>query len=90
MEPENLDFINTCYCSPEQYDVYADNCELPIGYVRLRWGAIRAEYRGNTVYTNSYSSEEADGMFFSDELREKELGKIAKRIAEAYNKDCSF
>lgn len=90
MKAEDLYFINTCYCSPEQYDIYAEDYELPVGYVRLRWGAIRAEYRGNTVYTNSFSSEEADGMFFSDELREKELKKIAKRVAKAYNKDCSL
>lgn len=87
MKAKELRFEQTCYCSPEQYDVYAESNEKPIGYVRLRWGAIRAEYCGETVYTNSYHSDEADGMFRSESLRKKELKKIAKKIAKAYNED---
>ena len=52
-------FLNTCYASPEQYDVYRANGEL-CGYVRLRWGALRADYpniEGDSIYTKSFNDE---------------------------------
>ena len=89
MKAKDLRFEQTSYCSPEQYDVYAEDIPCNIGYVRLRHGGLRAEYCGKVIYTNSYSSNEADGRFFSEKLRKSELKKIAKKIAKAYNEDHS-
>ena len=66
-------FLNTCYASPEQYDVYRANGEL-CGYVRLRWGALRADYpnvEGDSI------NDDFKGMFEDDEERNHYLTEIA-------------
>lgn len=71
-------FLNTCYASPEQYDVYRANGEL-CGYVRLRWGALRADYpniEGDSIYTKSFN-DDFKGMFENDEERNHYLTEIA-------------
>lgn len=48
----NCKFVQTCNACPEQYDVFIGN--KLVGYVRLRWGTLRAYYpdvMGKTVYT---------------------------------------
>ena len=71
-------FLNTCYASPEQYDVYRANGEL-CGYVRLRWGTLRADYpniEGDSIYTKSFN-DGFKGMFETDEERNHYLTEIA-------------
>ena len=71
-------FLNTCYASPEQYDVFKANGDL-CGYVRLRWGSLRADYpnvEGESIYTYEFE-DNFKGIFDSDEEREYHLNKIA-------------
>lgn len=71
-------FLNTCGTCPEQYDVYRVNGEL-CGYVRLRWGTLRADYPsidGDSIYVHSFN-DDFKGTFDSDEEREFYLHKIA-------------
>ena len=72
-------FLNTCYASPEQYDVYRANGEL-CGYVRLRWGSLRADYLnidGDTIYLHEFE-DSYKGCFDSEEERNKYLTEICK------------
>ena len=71
-------FLNTCYACPEQYDVYRSNGEL-CGYVRLRWGTLRADYpnvEGDSIYTHKFE-DDFKGCFDSDEERNKYIQEIA-------------
>lgn len=54
--------VRTCCACPEQYDVYFGSEE--VGYLRLRHGNFRADYRGETVYT---ANPKGDGIFEYDE-----------------------
>ena len=81
MEIKGLQVIQTCGACPEQYDVF--DGENEIGYLRLRHGYFRADYRGHTVYE---ASPDGDGAFESDE-RDKYLKKAVKAIKKAYKAD---
>lgn len=77
-------FLNTCAACPEQYDVYRENGEL-CGYVRLRWGVLRADYPnidGETIYTKTYE-DDFKGCFDNEEERNKELLNIAVAYKDA-------
>lgn len=77
-------FLNTCYASPEQYDVYRKNGES-CGYIRLRWGSLSAEYPcigGKTIYSYSFP-DNYKGIFEDDTEREYHLTKIAEAFKEA-------
>lgn len=80
----NLNFIETCAACPEQYDVYTDD-KRKIGYVRLRWGYLRADYIWNnndeTVYDTNFS-DPYGGLFTSSEERIKYLSIIAEKLLE--------
>lgn len=55
----------TCWCCPEQYDVYLDNEQ--VGYLRLRNGHFRCDYLdcgGETLYE---ANTHGDGMFEKEE-----------------------
>lgn len=72
-------FLSTCYMCPEQYDVYRANGEL-CGYIRLRWGSLRADYpsiEGDTIYQHSFK-DDFKGGFDSEEERNYFLLEIAK------------
>lgn len=73
--------VKTCGGCPEQYDVYYNGKE--VGYMRLRHGNFRAEYRGETVYT---ARPNGDGVFEYDE-RDKYLQRGCLAIKEAMKKD---
>ena len=53
----------TCDAFPEQYDAYLG--DEKIGYLRLRHGHFRAEYRGEIVYE---ADTIGDGFFQKDEM----------------------
>lgn len=83
-------FVQTCCCSPEQYDVYQldkfDSTE-PIGYVRLRFGNLSASCPNTTgvrVYTKKFQ-DEWKGKFSSLEEREFYLKSIAAAIDHYYD-----
>lgn len=48
----------TCGACPEQYDAYKGTDK--IGYLRLRHGVFRVEYRGVTIFTGH---PRGDGIF---------------------------
>lgn len=73
----------TCDACPEQYDAFYEG-EL-VGYLRLRHGHFRAEYKDDVVY-NAYPL--GDGIFEPEE-REKYLKKAKKAIYKALLKDKS-
>lgn len=68
----------TCGACPEQYDAFIDGEAL--GYLRLRHGCFRAEYRNKIVYE---ASPQGDGIFESDE-REKYLTAACQAISNAH------
>lgn len=75
---KNVELVQTCGACPEQYDVYIGSVE--IGYLRLRHGYFRAEYKGTIVYD---AEPKGDGSFYDDE-RKKHLNKARKAIYKAY------
>ena len=82
IEIEGLTFNRTCWCCPEQYDV----CEKDnmVGYVRLRWGGLRAscpDVGGDEVYFHEFE-DGFQGIFDNDEQRMFHLVEIAKKINE--------
>jgi len=62
LTPDSVELRMTCGACPEQYDAFINGEE--IGYLRLRHGCFRVEYRGDTVYT---AAPNGDGMFESNE-----------------------
>jgi hypothetical protein len=73
-----LRLIQTCGACPEQYDVYLGDEE--IGYMRLRHGHFRAEYKRTIVYS---ASTVGDGLFEQEE-RKRHLNLACKAILEAH------
>lgn len=74
-------FKQTCSGCPEQYDVFNGTGEQ-IGYVRLRYGSLRAEcpgYGGRVVYSADVSG---DGCFRDNAERSRHLALIADAIRE--------
>lgn len=83
MNPIRFYFVCTCAACPEQYDVYRANGNL-CGYVRLRWGALRADYpdvEGKTIYYHKFH-DAYKGSFDSDEECDFHLQGIAEALAE--------
>lgn len=60
-----LRLVKTCGACPEQYDVFLGDDQ--IGYLRLRHGTFRADYRGGTVYVGH---PDGDGIFTDSERHE--------------------
>lgn len=81
-----LAFVRTCGACPEQYDVY-DGRGSQVGYVRLRWGVLEAEFEecgGPTIYTHAFT-DDGDmfkGAFDSQEEREYHLNQIALALRQ--------
>ena len=76
---KGLDFIETCFACPEQYDVFINGEQ--VCYVRLRWGSLYAEcpdVGGETVYEASIGNDA--GRFKSEDQRQYHLMQIAKAI----------
>lgn len=66
----------TCGACPEQYDAFIDGDE--VGYLRLRHGYFRAEYKGQIVYE---AHPAGDGLFECDERDfYLEMAKTAIRL----------
>lgn len=83
-EIEGLQFVLTCCACPEQYDVFKNNKQ--VGYVRLRWGTIRAEYPdvgGKEVYRAEIGDGAWTGAFPNESERATHLTKIAKELSNA-------
>lgn len=78
---EQIKLVQTCGACPEQYDAYFNN-EV-IGYLRLRHGYFRAEYKDVVVYD---AHPNGDGCFDTDE-REKYLKKSKKAIWKVLKKE---
>ena len=86
---KGLEFKETCYASPEQYDVFRDN-EEQVGYVRLRWGSLSCEYPdvgGELIYHADIDGCGWTGRFPSDEERMFHLNAIADKINGILNDD---
>jgi len=72
-------FVRTCYACPEQYDVYTESKEQ-IGYVRLRYGILKAVYPdfgGEKVFEYIFEGDDLKGFFDNDDERNEMLGIIA-------------
>lgn len=81
MDVQGLTFTLTCPACPEQYNVYLGDKQ--VGYVRLRHGklwATASDHKGETVYE---AETKGDGMFDTDEERERHLTAIAAAIRHA-------
>ena len=78
-----LAFVQTCYEHPEQYSVWHGNRE--VGYIRLRWGKLRADWTGGKwIDREIYHKEdmEPEGHFDSGTERMYHLTEIAKIIKD--------
>lgn len=77
---KGLDFVQTCFACPEQYDVF--NNGEQVCYVRLRWGCLYAEcpdVGGERVYEADIGDDMA-GIFKSEDQRQYYLKQIAKAV----------
>ncbi len=74
---EKIELVETCGACPEQYDAFYEDEE--VGYLRLRHGYFRAEYRGRLVYD---ANTIGDGLFEYEE-RDEHLTKARKAIFKA-------
>lgn len=77
-------FFQTCMACPEQYEAWYDDEQ--IGYVRLRWGHLTAEYPdvgGKYVYSADIGDKAWQGCFTDDEERCEHLVKIAEKLKNA-------
>lgn len=82
-----LTFKMTCMACPEQYDVF--HAGKLVGYVRLRHGAIRANYpniKGEVIYNTEYGGLHT-GSFLSVVDRRFHLVNIASEINRALRDD---
>ena len=77
---EKIELVQTCGACPEQYDAFYKGEE--VGYLRLRHGHFRAEYKGKTVYSVDTIG---DGIFEWEE-RKKHLKKARKAIYKEVKK----
>ena len=85
---KGLAFMQTCPACPEQYDVL-DSSGGIVGYVRLRFGALRCDYPdigGETIYTYNFNDKWL-GSFPGEECRIHHLEAIADKILEKLNSD---
>ena len=87
----DLIFVMTCDACPEQYDVFNSDGD-EVGYVRLRWGTLTANYQGpyGPVIFGSHIYGDWDGCFPNDEERNKYLGLIAKLLVLEVDKHADW
>jgi hypothetical protein len=78
---KRIKLIQTCGACPEQYDAYIDGDTNALGYLRLRHGSFRAEYRGEVVFRGD---PRGDGCFEFDE-RELWLNRACQAILDAHD-----
>lgn len=83
-QEKGLELEMTCGACPEQYDVKKDG--KIVGYIRLRWGYLRADYPdcgGETIYNATIGDGQWTGSF-DDEGDERtiHLIKIRDKILE--------
>lgn len=84
---KNLLFKETCSACPEQYDVFYN--DRMVGYVRLRWGNLTAEYPacdGETIFEYTFEKDDLKGCFDSNEERMLYLNMIANALIIVINK----
>lgn len=85
----NYNFVKTCCCSPEQYDVFDKNGNQ-VAYVRLRWGCLYAQYPdvgGVDIYETSIG-DGWTGCFESEQQRQSCLSQIAEQIDKYVGYTC--
>lgn len=86
-----LEFCLTCAACPEQYDVYSLGGKR-VGYVRLRWGCLRADCPMDdnlTIYSLSFS-DDYKGCFDSEDERKRYLKKVAESLVKHCEKEEIF
>ena len=78
MEINGYNFICTCDACPEQYDVFRNGKQ--VGYVRLRFGCLTADYKNVKVYHHCFNNDEYKGSFDTNAERDIFLTFIAKKL----------
>jgi hypothetical protein len=84
---KGLNFVQTCFAFPEQYDVFNNEGAI-VGYIRLRWGGLTCEYPdcgGELIYSTSVG-DGLSGCFESEEQRVTHLTNIAEAIINHISK----
>ena len=79
---DGLTFVRTSKVCPEQYDVLKDGEQ--VGYVRLRWGELRCDYKhcgGETIYIRNFP-DKLMGSFNTEGQRMGYLSAVAHTINE--------
>ena len=75
---EKVKLVKTCGACPEQYDAYIDGeC---LGYLRLRHGYFKVEYRGGLIFCGN---PRGDGLFEYEE-RDNWLNKACAALLQAH------
>lgn len=80
-----LRFKNTCPGCPEQYDVFDNEDDTQVGYVRLRHGymSVRVpDSSGEEIYG---AIPKGDGVFYNAKEREYYLNEAARAIEHHLN-----
>jgi len=90
----NLEFVGTCGSCPEQYDVVLakDGKRYQVGYVRLRWGRVRAycpDVYGDRVYSHIFVDDGLKGGFDDEIERLEHLEKIAASIQDWFKENAN-
>ena len=82
MNIKGLEFYQTCFACPEQYDVFYN--ESQVGYIRLRWGHLTVEYPdvGDELIYEAAIGNEWNGEFESEKQRQHHLNIIADIILD--------
>lgn len=68
MSESKLFFEKTCNAYPEQYDIFLNSPSNQVGYLRLRNGVLRLDYKecgGETIYSFKFN-DRFKGCFSSD------------------------
>lgn len=82
-EYRGLIFRETCFACPESYDVI-DKDGRKIGYVRLRFGYLRAERVDTDEIIYEYTfDDDWKGMFADEAECDYHLSKIADALIDA-------
>jgi len=87
VRPDQIELVETCSCSPEQYDAFLAG--EPVGYLRLRYGYFAVECPGpcdGVVYDWDVSEHDPWLPRFTEADRIVQLQKAREAIADWVNK----
>lgn len=84
--------VQTCTAYPEQYDVYLGANKERVGYLRLRGGMFRCDYKsgdssfnGVTIYSKRFFDDPIKGSFLDEQERDTYLKEALQVLSKVLN-----